>query len=254
MEFENDFNNEQKCLEYLIKLRYEDGAYTCPFCKSKKAWKVKTYTYECAECHHQESVLSGTIFQDTKKPLMLWFRALWHVTSQKNGTSALGLQRVLGIGSYKTAWTWLHKLRRAMVRPGRDRLSGIVEVDESYFGAPEMGGKRGRGAENKVLVAIAVETNEKTVGRIRLGIVSDASQESLHGFIQSSIEIGSTVVTDGWRGYAGLESIGYQHKIIEHSNGRYITPSCSHCNFIDEAMDNGNTARLLFARAYAILF
>ena len=194
------------------------------FCSSKKSWKVKLRTYECAECNRQESVLSGTIFQDTKKPLMLWFRALWYITSQKNGTSALGLQRVLGIGSYKTAWTWLHKLRRAMVRPGRDRLTGRIEVDESYFGAPGIGGKRGRGAENKVLVVLAVETTAKAVGRIRVGIVADASRESLHRFIQESIELGSTVVTDGWRGYTGLDKIGYKHEIVEHYEKDTLLP------------------------------
>ena len=214
-------------LQYLMKLRYPNGVYTCPFCGSKKSWKVKERTYECSDCNRQESVLSGTIFQDTKKPLMLWFWALWYVTSQKSGTSALGLQRVLGIGSYKTAWTWLHKLRRAMVCPGRDRLSGRIEVDESYFGAPGIGGKRGRGAENKVLVVIAVEATDKTVGRIRVGIVPDASQNSLHGFIKESIALGSTVVTDGWRGYTGLENIGYQHEVLE-DNDKDTLLSCVH--------------------------
>jgi len=148
---------------------------------------------------------------------MLWFRAIWYITSQKNGTGALGLQRVLGIRSYKTAWTWLHKLRRAMVRPGRERLSGRVEVDEAYIGAPGTGGKRGRGAEN-------METTGKTVGRIRIGILEDASRHSLHGFIQDSIEPGGTVVTDGWRGYSGLESVGYNREIIEHTSGDIMLP------------------------------
>jgi len=224
MEFEQEFSNEKKCLEYLIKLRYADGVYTCPVCGSKKSWPVREHTYECAECHHQESVLSGTLFQDTHKPLMLWFRAIWYVTSQKNGTSALGLQRILGIGSYKTAWAWLHKLRRAMVRPGRERLSGRVEVDEAYIGAPEKGGKRGRGAENKVLVAVAVETTDNTVGRIRVGILTDASQASLRTFINESVEPESVIVTDGWRGYSGLESCGYSHEIIEHLTEDTLLP------------------------------
>jgi len=224
MEFEQEFSNEKRCLEYLMKLRYEDGVYTCSVCGSKKSWPARGNAYECAECHHQESVLSGTLFQDTHKPLMLWFRAIWYITSQKNGTSALGLQRVLGIGSYKTAWTWLHKLRRAMVRPGRDRLSGRVEVDEAFFGAPEKGGKRGRGAENKVLVAIAVETDGKVVGRMRAGILEDASRNSLHGFIQESVEPGSTVVTDGWRGYGGLEALRYRHETIEHQTMDALLP------------------------------
>jgi transposase-like protein len=169
-------------------------------------------------------MLSGTLFQDTHKPLMLWFRAIWYITSQKNRTSALGLQRILGIGSYKTAWTWLHKLRRAMVRPGRDRLSGRVEVDETYIGAPEKGGKRGRGAENKVLAAIAVETADNTVGRIRVGILTDASQDSLRNFIHESVEPGSAIVTDGWRGYSGIESYGYTHEVIEHLTEDALLP------------------------------
>jgi len=224
MEFEKEFTSEKQCQEYLMKLRYADGVYTCPKCGSKKSWQVRKNIYECAECHHQESILSGTLFQDTHKPLMLWFRAIWYVTSLKTGTSALGLQRILGIGSYKTAWTWLHKIRRAMVRPGRDRLSGRVEVDETYFGAPEKGGKRGRGTENKVLAAIAVETNEKIVGRIRVSMLTDASQDSLHKFIQESVESGSTVVTDGWLGYSGLEAIGYNHEITVHQDLDVLLP------------------------------
>ena len=224
MEFEREFNSESKCLEYITKLRYEGGVYTCPDCGSRKSWKVREHVYECAECHKQESILSGTIFQDTKKPLMFWFRAIWYITSQKHGTSALGLQRVLGIGSYKTAWTWLHKIRRAMVRPGRDLLSGRVEVDEAYVGGPGTGGKRGRGAENKVLAVIAVETNDNNVGRIRVGKVADASRESLQGFIKDSVEEGSTVVTDGWRGYSGLDAIGYCHEIVEHDDEDTLLP------------------------------
>ena len=224
MEFEKEFANEKKCQEYLIRLRYADGIYTCPICGSKKSWQVRKNIYECAECHRQESILSGTLFQDTHKPLMLWFRAIWYVTSLKTGASALGLQRVLGIGSYKTAWTWLHKLRRAMVRPSRDRLSGRVEVDETYFGAPEKGKKRGRGTENKVLAALAVETSENVVGRIRVAVLADASHNSLHNFIQESIEPGSTVITDGWLGYSGLEAIGYHHEVIERQELDALLP------------------------------
>ena len=95
---------------------------------------VRDGLYQCRSCRRQTSVTAGTIFQDTRKPLVMWFRAMWYVTSQKNGASALGLQRVLGLGSYETAWTWLHKLRRAMIRPDRDRLSGWIEVDETFIG------------------------------------------------------------------------------------------------------------------------
>jgi len=125
-EFETCFSSKQDCRDYLYCLRWPNG-FTCPRCGSLKAWPIGTMLYECSSCHYQLSVIAGTIFQDTHKPLTVWFRAIWWVTGQKNGASALGLKRILGLGSYRTAWTWLHKLRRAMVRPGRDRLSGIVD-------------------------------------------------------------------------------------------------------------------------------
>src|SRR5208282_2790411 len=112
---------------------------------------VRSLLLQCAACDYQASVTAGTIFQDSHKPLRTWFRALWWVTGQKTGASALGLQRALGLGSYQTAWTWLHKLRRAMVRPGRDRLAGRVEVDETYIGGLEER-VRGRQTETKALV------------------------------------------------------------------------------------------------------
>ncbi len=213
LEFEKEFGTERQCREYLIKLRYPDSQYVCPKCGSVSSWKINETVFECKDCHHQSTAIAGTIFQDTHKPLMLWFRAIWYITSQKNGTSALGLQKILGLGSYRTAWTWLHKLRRAMVRPGRDKLQGIIEVDEAYIGAAGKGGKRGRGSENKVLAAVAVEVNDNKIGRIRLGVIESASSQSLHAFIADSIETGSTIVSDGWRGYNGLDSKGYSQEI-----------------------------------------
>lgn len=136
---------------------------------------------------------------------------MWHISSQKYGANALGLQRVLELGSYQTAWEWLHRLRRAMVRPGREKLSGIVEVDETYLGGSRPG-KRGRGAENKVLVLVAVEDKgEEGFGRIRLAQVADASSDSLIPFVQENVEPGSTVRTDGWKGYNPLSKAGYVH-------------------------------------------
>jgi transposase-like protein len=156
------------------------------------------------------SVTAGTVFHDTRKPLRLWFRAAWWVVSQKNGASPLGLQKVLGLGSYETAWTWLHKLRRAMVRPGRDRLSGRVEVDEAYVGG-RTPGRRGRGGEKKALIVVAAEEDGEGIGRIRLGHVPDASAESLGGFIGNAVEPGNEIHTDAWQGYAGIERQGYVH-------------------------------------------
>jgi transposase-like protein len=224
IEFEKEFGTEDSCRAYLIKLRYRDGIITCPLCGSQKSYPVKDNFFECASCGHQESILSGTLFQDSHKPLKLWFRAIWYITSQKTGTSALGLQRILGLGSYKTAWTWLHKLRRAMVRQERDKLSGRIEVDEAYFGSPEKGKKRGRGTGNKVVAAIAVEINDKKVGRIRIAVINDVSSTSLHGFIENAVEKGSTIVTDGWAGYNGIVGKGYSHEIIRGKKEDSLLP------------------------------
>jgi transposase-like protein len=209
-EFESWFSSEGACQEYFYGLRWPNG-FICPRCGGRKAWPISAMLYECSSCHYQLSVIAGTIFQDSHKPLMVWFRAIWWLTGQKNGASALGLKRMLGLGSYRTAWTWLHKLRRAMVRPGRDNLSGIVEVDETFIGGKKPG-KRGRGAAGKVLVGIAVEDKGgKGIGRVRLGILADASGETLSAFVKDRIMIGSTIRTDDWLGYTNLESIGYQH-------------------------------------------
>lgn len=212
LDFEQRFSTNEACLEYLFKLRWSEG-FVCPRCGHRKAWPTKRCLYHCVGCGFQTSATAGTIFQDTKKPLTLWFRAIWHVTSQKYGANALGLQRVLGLGSYQTAWVWLHKLRRAMVRPGRDRLSGTIEADETYLGG-QRSGKRGRGAAGKALVIVTVEVNEGKIGRIRLKRVHDASARSLENALQAGVEPGSKVHTDGWRGYSGLSRIGYVHDVV----------------------------------------
>jgi transposase-like protein len=142
---------------------------------------------------------------------------MWHIANQKYGASALGMQRVLGLGSYHTAWNWLHKLRRAMVRPGRDRLSGVVEVDEIFIGG-ERPGKRGRGAEGKTLVVLAVQEAQRGIGRIRMCQVADAAGGSLEPAVWEMVEPGSVVRTDGWRGYNGLEELGYNHKVIRKTS------------------------------------
>lgn len=209
-EFESWFSSEESCRAYLHKLRWPDG-FSCPRCGNLKCWPIGPMLYECSGCHYQMSVITGTIFQDSHKPLTDWFRAIWWVTGQKNGASALGLKRILGLGSYRTAWTWLHKLRRAMVRPGRDKLSGLVEVDETFIGG-EKPGKRGRGAAGKVLVGIAVEDKgAEGIGRLRLGIIPDASGDSLKSFVQDKVTTGSTIRTDDWGGYNRLVSFGYSH-------------------------------------------
>ena len=226
LEIEKRFSTEEACCEYLFMLRWPDG-FQCPRGGQQKFWARDRCLHECAKCGFQMSVTAGTIFQDTKKPLTLWFRTIWHVTSQKYGANALGLQRVFGFGSYRTPWTWLHKLRRAMVRPGRDRLSGIVEVDESYIGGKKAG-KRGRGAAGKTLVVIAAQLDGSRIGRIRLRQVPDASAESLEDAVQQTVEVGSEVRTDGWAGYNRLNRLGYIHEIVreEVDVGDNLLPFC----------------------------
>jgi transposase-like protein len=210
-EFEARFSTEAACREYLVRLRWPDG-FRCPRCGEQKTWPLSDILLQCSACNYQSSVTAGTIFQATRKPLRLWFRAMWAVTSQKNGASAIGLQRVLGLGSYQTAWTWLHKLRRAMVRPGRDRLSGCVEVDETFYGGEEEG-VRGRQTERKSLIVIAAQEDGAGIGRIRMRRISDASAENLMPFIDEAIEPGSVVHTDGWLGYLPLEKKGLHHRV-----------------------------------------
>jgi transposase-like protein len=213
LELERRFVSEEACRQYLFTLRWVEG-FVCPKCGGKAAWLMSRGLWLCADCRHQTSVTAGTVFQDSHLPLTTWFRAMWHVTSQKNGVSALGLQRALGLGSYKTAWALLHKLRRAMVRPGRDRLHGTVEVDETYWGSEEQG-VIGRLTYEKTLIVVAAEEDGRGIGRIRLRRIPDLTQASLHGFIAQAIEPGSTVRTDGLNAYLGLE--GYTHdRRIQH--------------------------------------
>ncbi len=210
-EFERRFGTEVGCLEYLSALRWPDGV-VCPQCKGRKVWPMQGNRLLCSDCRHQIRVMAGTIFQDTHQPLCVWFHMIWQLTGQKSGASALGLQRVLGLGSYQTAWTMLHKLRRAMVRPGRDRLTGRVEVDETQIGGVTPG-RKGRGNPGKALVVIAAQEDGKGVGRIRMARIPDGSAQNLHAFVLNAIELKSHVHTDGWKPYQGLEALGYEHQV-----------------------------------------
>lgn len=213
LELEHCFDDEAKCRDYLFALRWPQG-FICPACGGS-GLAIRRNLWRCLQCGRETSVLAGTIFQDTKLPLALWFRAMWQATSQKNGISALGLQRVFGLGNYKTAWAMLHKLRRAMVRPGRDRLNGMVEVDETYWGAEEPG-VRGRQTVRKALIIVAAQADGKGIGRIRLRHIADINRATLHGFIGESIEPGSTVVSDGLQAYRELEGYVHERQIQKH--------------------------------------
>ena len=226
VEFESRFASEETCREYIFQLRWPEG-FACPRCHGTKVWPTNRALLVCACCGYQVSLTAGTIFEHTRKPLALWFRAIWWMTSQKTGTNALGLQRILGLGSYHTAWTWLHKLRRAMVRPGRDRLSDIIEVDETYIGG-EKPGKPGRGALGKSLVVMAVEIAGNRMSRIRLRRVPDASAESLEEAVLQAVVPGSVIHTDGWKGYSRLNTIGYTHEVVRNTEeiGDNLLPHC----------------------------
>ena len=209
MDMETRFATEEDCREYLALLRWPEGC-VCVACGCRKGWPTRRGLWMCAACGRQVSVTAGTIFQDTRTPLPLWFRAIWWVTSQKNGASALGLQRVLGLRSYRTAWTWLHKLRRAMVRPGRDCLTEKVEVDETLVGGVEPGGGR-RHVGKKALVAVAAEVRGRAIGRVRMNRVADSSADSLLAFVRKTVAPGTVVVTDGLQSYRTLPDLGYRH-------------------------------------------
>ena len=210
-ELERRFSTDAACRDYLAALRWPDG-FVCPHCQGRQAYVMSRGLWLCRQCRRQTSVMAGTIFQDSRLPLTLWFRAIWYVTSQKNGVSALGIQRVLGLGSYQTAWGWLHKLRRAMVRPGRDRLGGTVEVDETYWGAQEEG-VVGRLTQDKALIAVAAQQDgPHKIGRIRMRCIPDVTRATLRGFIAEAIEPGSVVRTDGFSAYRGLQ--GYRHEPV----------------------------------------
>jgi len=204
-EFLEQFKDEESCRNYLFNLRWPNG-FVCPKCKSNvKYWLTAKNMIHCGICGYQASSTAGTIFHGTRKPLLLWFHIMWWVVAQKTGVSANNMMDFMGFGSYKTVWTWLQKLRRAMVRPGRDKLSGLVEVDETYIGGMEIGTeKRGRGMETKTLVVIATECIGKKIGRVRFKCIKEASPENLIPFIKNNIQRGSDVITDEWIGYASL--------------------------------------------------
>lgn len=210
LEFESRFRSEDACRDYLGRLRWPSG-FICDKCFHRQSWKNQRGLWICGKCRFEHSVTAGTIFHGSHMPLRLWFRAMWQVTNQKSGVSALGLQRSLGIGSYRTAWACLHKLRAAMVRPGREQLSGEVEVDETYIGGHEKG-KGGRHIGKKSLVIIAAEVREKGTGRIRMKRIDSASERNLIGFVQEAVRPGSTVITDGLPVYRQLAGLGYRHE------------------------------------------
>lgn len=203
------FDEDWKCLDYLDWLRWPQG-FVCPHCSSVVGWRLVDSRWKCGGCDRKVSATAGTIFDKTRTPLTVWFAVAWRMVGDKVGVSATQVQREMELGSYQTAWALLHRYRSVMVRPGRDRLRGDVEVDESFLGGPEPG-VPGRGALGKVLFAGAVEFDEHHFGRARLGVIADASAASLSTFLEANVEPGSRVVTDGWQSYPAATRGAYEH-------------------------------------------
>ena len=205
------FLDDAACLDYLDWMRWPSG-FSCPTCSCITGWRMKDGRWWCEACRRRVSATAGTIFHHTKTPLTVWFAAAWHMTAPKNGVSAKTLHRLLGFGSYQTAWAMLHRFRCAIGYAGHDRLSGDVEVDETVIGGVKHG-KRGRGADGKVLVAVAVERiDPKGFGRCRLQVIPNAEAKSLRPFLLTHIEPGSTIHTDGLPSYPGAAGADYVHQ------------------------------------------
>ena len=206
------FATDADCLDYLDWLRWPNG-FVCPQCGHAGGWLVADGRYKCAGCGKRTSVTAGTLFDRRRTPLTVWFEACWLFASGKDGISALSLQRSLEIGSYATAWAMLHRLRSVLVRPGRDRLAGTVEVDETYIGGEEPGLRGGRAKGKKVLVGVAIEVLvPRGFGRCRMQILTDASAATLQAFLTANVQPGTRVITDGWQGYRGIDKLGYSHE------------------------------------------
>ena len=220
-EFLDRFHSEDACREYLEHLRWPDG-FVCPKCgETSRFIRVSRDRFICHACRQQTTITAGTIFDKTRTELRVWFTAIWQIMSQKHGASALGLQHVLGLGSYETAWTMLHRLRRAMVRPERELLCGTVEVDETYLAITDrihlISATDRKCNTKKVLVAIAVEMLEpKGFGRIRIQQIANGDAEHLMPFVKKSVEPGSLIHTDGAQYYNNLEVAGFSHKRTVH--------------------------------------
>jgi transposase-like protein len=227
--FAAQFPDDVACARWLFEKRWPDG-FRCPGCGHDKGWELGRglLLVECGQCHRQTSVTAGTVLHRSHLPLRLWFLAAWLVATHKNGLSARQLWLQLGLGSYKTAWLLLRKLRRAMVDPGREPLAGLVEVDETSLPfrtkeAPVVA-KPGRSHEGKLLIAGAVEIVGKGPGRVRLAVIEDYSAKSLSGFVTTVIASGSTVVSDGWSGYAALKDVKHDPKVVGPMAAHLVLP------------------------------
>jgi transposase-like protein len=226
------FPSESDCMEYLEWVRWGDG-FKCPRCECSDAWRTERGLRHCQSCGHQSSPTAGTVFEDSRKPLRLWYHVIWLMMSQKTGMSAKNFMDTFGFGSYQTTWGWLQKLRSVMVRPGRELLKGRVELDETYVGGQKEGA-RGRGALGKSLVLVAVEGFPKQkLGRVRFRLISAPCWKEISAFVEDYIEPGSTVVTDGLKSYAKMESFKMTHeKVIVTGGGEEEESRLEHVHLV----------------------
>jgi hypothetical protein len=229
-DFDRRFPDEAACARHLAKLRWPDG-FTCPACGTCKGWELDTkpFTWECAGCHRQTSVTAGTVMHRSKLPLRTWFEAIHLMTSHSNGISAEQAQAQLGIGSYKTAWLLLHKLRRAMVDPNRSLLEGVVEVDESEVPLrSKQDPVANHGIPNVGILQIigAVELDEEgRPCRVRLEPLADRTGQSVRGFVERNVVVDATVVSDGFPGYRKLaEHRTHVGKVVGNMAAHVLLP------------------------------
>jgi len=212
-QFQVEYATEEACQKYLARCRWPDG-FVCPRCAHRHGYPlVGGRRWECAACGHQVSLTSGTVLHNTKTSLTLWFWAAYLMTTDKRGVSALLLQRQLGLGCYETAWMMLHKLRRAMVNLTREPLRGEVEIDDTWVGGTQAGirGSRQLKGRRAALVLVAVEKRAKASGRLRMGVISDFTANTINSFLMKNVAPGATIYTDGLKSFEGLEGIGFKH-------------------------------------------
>jgi hypothetical protein len=227
--FQQRFADAAACAAYLRGARWPDG-FVCPTCGGRRGWELatKAWTHACAGCRRQTSVTAGTVLHGSKLPLTVWFWAPYLMATHSNGISALQLQKQLGLGSYRSAWMLCARLRRAMVAPGRNPLTGLVEVDETDLPCRSkndpLGGGGGRSHRGKILIAGAVEVQEKRPGRIRLSVIEDFSADSLHGFLRAAVAPGATAKTDGWRGYPGAPGVSHDPHVVGKMAAHIVLP------------------------------
>lgn len=220
MEFQRKFRTENACQQHLFRLRWPDG-YRCPRCDHDRySFHHSRHLYQCKFCKYQVSLTAGTIFHKTRIPLRKWFWMIFLMGRQKSGISMLSVQRMLVIKSYKTVWLMGHKIRKAMAhRDSYYKLAGLIEMDDTYFGASKPG-KRGRGAGGKTKVVVAVETRGDKARFATMQQVERLSGAEIHNKFNDRLQQDVVARTDGWRAYRILNSAQGRHQPVVVGSGK----------------------------------